>query len=666
MSQSPYLDFVTQTNSLYERYQHDWKLCINSYYGGVEYKNGRYLREYESDFNTPSQTMNTYITNTDGSVVSKVKAKVQYGVSSNETDRGQDIIAGGFYGEKLDNTPLYNYVKLITAEYNSILFRNPPQRSLGTSSEAKTFVEDVDGEGNSINEFMSQVDVMTTVYGVCHVSCIKPLGSNIPKWRIHSPLEVTNWQYKFDIDGNLKLEKIVIVVEKSDAHVVYRLITPTTIETVFVGKDENYIPPIDDVALERLDEKSYRIVQDNELGYIPVQTFYQNTKVYNNVGTTVIQDVAQIQRSIYGDMAEVYAAITYGAHPTLVVDENTAMLNNGAVGAEPGSTVKVQSSLTGESNYTYEFKAPPLNAITEIRELVDNKVQKLSQIAMLRSEDLIKAANSGAQIEVFDDKLSALIRRKATNLENGEAKLWDIWFDWLNMVKPDDFSISYNREYNKRALEFELKEIDLLMGAYQRYEDMFNEESEEDESETEMEDSEEYAMGASCPAATQDVALNLANRQSAIDGAAYGPLNPAQPNEDFWQRLADKWGVSVEQAKASRCGNCAAFVQTSKMLSCIEGGLAAGGVTGGEWDTVAAGDLGYCEAFDFKCASSRTCDAWVTGGPITDANAPAMESESEDESEYSPEEQEFKTEFRNKIRERLLQLLNSSTTDNGF
>ena len=674
MSQSPYLDFITQTNSLYERYQHDWKLCINSYYGGVEYKNGRYLRAYESDFNTPSQTMNTYITNKDGSVVSKVKAKVQYGVSSNETDRGQDLIAGGFYGEKLDNTPLYNYVKLITAEYNSILFRNPPQRYLGTSSEAEMFVEDVDGEGNSINEFMSQVDVMTTVYGVCHVSCVKPLGSDIPKWRIHSPLEVTNWKYKFDIDGNLKLEKIVIVVEKSDAHVVYRLITPNTIETVFVGKDDNYIPPIDDVALERLDEKSYRIVQENELGYIPVQTFYQSTKVYNNVGTTVIQDVAQIQRSIYGDMAEVYAAITYGAHPTLVVDENTAMLNNGAVGAEPGSTVKVQSSLTGESNYTYEFKAPPLNAITEIRELVDNKVQKLSQIAMLRSEDLIKAANSGAQIEVFDDKLSALIRRKATNLENGEAKLWDIWFDWLNMVKPDDFSISYNRQYNKRALEFELKEIDLLMGAYQRYEDMFNkeDESEEEESpEMEMEDSEEYANGASCPPATGDVALNLANRQTAIDSATYGPLNPNQPNEEFWQRLADKWSVTVEEAKKSRCGNCAAFVQTTKIKNCINAGLAAGGATGDEWETVGAGDLGYCEAFDFKCASNRTCDAWIVGGPITDANMPMateVESadESEDESEYSPEEKEFKTEFRNKIRERLLQLLNSSTTDNGF
>jgi hypothetical protein len=24
-----------------------------------------------------------------------------------------------------------------------------------------------------------------------------------------------------------------------------------------------------------------------------------------------------------------------------------------------------------------------------------------------------------------------------------------------------------------------------------------------------------------------------------------------------------------------------------------------------------AGDLGYCEIFDFKCAASRTCRAWI-------------------------------------------------------
>ena len=54
------------------------------------------------------------------------------------------------------------------------------------------------------------------------------------------------------------------------------------------------------------------------------------------------------------------------------------------------------------------------------------------------------------------------------------------------------------------------------------------------------------------------------------------------------------------------------------MLECIKEGLAGGDPKEeNAWDSVSAGDLGYCEAFDFKCASSRTCDAWVVGGPIT-------------------------------------------------
>ena len=185
-------------------------------------------------------------------------------------------------------------------------------------------------------------------------------------------------------------------------------------------------------------------------------------------------DVAQIQRSVYGDNAEIYSAITYGAHPTLIVDENTDALNDGQVNAEPGGIVRVQGGLTGDQqNYVYQFASPSLDAITEIRDLIDNKINKLTQIAMLRSEDLIKASNSGEQIEIFDDKLAALIRKKATNLENAESKLFDIYFDWTNQQKPDDFRVSYSRQYNKRALEAELKEIDVLINVVNKYEEMF-------------------------------------------------------------------------------------------------------------------------------------------------------------------------------------------------
>ncbi len=127
-------------------------------------------------------------------------------------------------------------------------------------------------------------------------------------------------------------------------------------------------------------------------------------------------------------------------------------------------------------------------------------------------------------------------------------------------------------------------------------------------------------LKASCPMATQDIATNLKNRKKAIDTASYGPLNPAEANVDYWNKLADEWNVGAIQAKKQRCGNCAAFVQTSAMKECITGGLAQGDTKEDAYAIDAAGDLGYCEAFDFKCASKRTCRAWIVGGPITDKN----------------------------------------------
>jgi hypothetical protein len=66
-------------------------------------------------------------------------------------------------------------------------------------------------------------------------------------------------------------------------------------------------------------------------------------------------------------------------------------------------------------------------------------------------------------------------------------------------------------------------------------------------------------LKATCPTATQDVRVNLANRSKAIKDAMYGPLNPSEPNEDYWSEIASEWDVPVEEAKKQRCGNCARF-----------------------------------------------------------------------------------------------------------
>jgi hypothetical protein len=150
-----------------------------------------------------------------------------------------------------------------------------------------------------------------------------------------------------------------------------------------------------------------------------------------------------------------------------------------------------------------------------------------------------------------------------------------------------------------------------------------------------------------CPPATRDIVLNLDNRQKAIEAAGYGPLNPKELNSEFWQDKADRWKVDVAEAKKSVCGNCVFFVRTPKMLDCISSGLEAGD-SGKQnaWDAIDQAELGYCEAFDFKCAASRTCNAWAVGGPITeDSEAPVTATAG---SKPAPKKDQIKGSSKNK------------------
>lgn len=121
-----------------------------------------------------------------------------------------------------------------------------------------------------------------------------------------------------------------------------------------------------------------------------------------------------------------------------------------------------------------------------------------------------------------------------------------------------------------------------------------------------------------CPDATQDIKINLKKRNWAFKNVGYGPANPEEPNDEFWQERADEWQTDVDQARTMRCGNCAAFIQTPEMIQCIVSGIepeeAEQDLTE---EVIDAADLGYCELFHFKCAAGRTCSAWLSGGPIT-------------------------------------------------
>lgn len=114
-------------------------------------------------------------------------------------------------------------------------------------------------------------------------------------------------------------------------------------------------------------------------------------------------------------------------------------------------------------------------------------------------------------------------------------------------------------------------------------------------------------------AAIEDVHVNLENRNHAFEEYGYGPLNPREPSNDFWKQKAKVFNTTVEEAKKSRCGNCAAFNQSKEVMNRIADGLGPVGNVVAE-----KADLGFCEMFKFKCAAERTCDAWLVNGPITE------------------------------------------------
>jgi hypothetical protein len=301
-----------------------------------------------------------------------------------------------------------------------------------------------------------------------------------------------------------------------------------------------------------------------------------------------------------------------------------------------GSIIHMPENLDpGLKPYLLEYNGASVDSIYRSIDHAVDMIDKLANTGGVRATG--NRSMSGLALQTEFQLMNAKLAEKADHLELCEEQLWELFAlyqnsTWTGSIQyPDSFSIQDEEsEYAKlqvaRSAATSPEALTLidhkLMELVQN--NLSAETVDLPAPATLTTDGEISApagaeTGANCPLATQDIAVNLANRARAIRVANYGPLNPALPNRTFWMAKANIFKTTVAEAKTSRCGNCAAFNQTARIGDCIDAGLAAGGSGAPDaWATIAAGDLGYCEAFDFKCASSRTCDSWIVGGPIKD------------------------------------------------
>lgn len=99
---------------------------------------------------------------------------------------------------------------------------------------------------------------------------------------------------------------------------------------------------------------------------------------------------------------------------------------------------------------------------------------------------------------------------------------------------------------------------------------------------------------------------NKVNLQRVVDNWHLGP-DKASPkpgaNPEFWDSLAEIWGISTPEARRQLCANCEYFENTPEMMRAMEkipfNALDADG-----------GGRGYCHKFSFICHNLRSCMAF--------------------------------------------------------
>lgn len=371
-----------------------WRFLIDSYYGGKDYRDGKYL--------TP------------------------YMMESRED-----------YESRLDTTPYDNHVKAVVAIYNSFLFRKPPHRyygSISTDPALDPFIKDADLDGRSFDAIMRDVSTYATVYGNCWIILDKPnttaftraeeLQQGIrPYISIFTPENVLDWQYTRTANGYYNLTYLKVYEGQSDNVDLFRVYTPDSISLFEQGADDPYL--LSEIP--------------NQLGKIPAVCVYGQRSAVRGIGVSDVGDVADTCRAIYNELSEIEQLGRLTNHPSLVKTAST----EAAAGA--GSIIQMPEDLQGELKpYLLQPDASSMEGFLQSLKHKIEAIDRMSHMGGIRSIESRRL--SGVALATEFQLLNARLSEKARNLEHAEEQIWRLWAQWQGTVW--DGSIEYPTSFN--------------------------------------------------------------------------------------------------------------------------------------------------------------------------------------------------------------------------
>lgn len=387
---------VISGNNLHNSYHDRWQFYLESYMGGEEYRQAGHLVRYQL-----------------------------------ETEQE--------YQERLRSTPLDNHCKSVISVYTSFLFREQPDRDLGTVEMCpcvEDFMEDADLEGRSLDNFMKEAAVWANVFGHCWIIVTKPsvgavtladeIASGVrPYVNLVTPLTVVDWNWQRSATGAYELVYLKYVEESSEKLATYKEWTKDTITTTVVNHDKKAVEEI--------------ITEVNGIGVIPAVQVYASRSPVRGIGISAIGDIADQQRSIYNEYSEIEQLIRLQNHPALVKTADTE------AGAGAGAIIMMPENMDpGLKPYLLE---PAGNGLTHIYASIAARVDSIDKMA---NTGAVRATTSrtlsGVAMRTEFELLNSKLAEMADNLELAEEQLWQFYAIYQGM--PWDGEIEYPGSFN--------------------------------------------------------------------------------------------------------------------------------------------------------------------------------------------------------------------------
>ena len=395
--QNAYLQ-ATAGNTTYSRNQLRWKFLLDSFTGGQAYREGAYLQRYAL-----------------------------------ETDQQ--------YAVRLLNTPLDNQCRSLISLYTSFLFRTEPEREFGVLEDNPTIediLEDADLDGRSLNAFMKDVAQWSAVFGHMWICVAKPDVGAVtladeqamnarPYLSMYNPLAVTDWRWARQPNGGYQLEYIKYVEEVNGTETVVKEWGYDTITTYKVDTQQ-------EIVLEITEEV-------NGLGYLPFVCAYAERSPVRGLGNSLVDDIADQQRMIYNELAEVYDSIRLDTHPSLVATAGT-----NAQGAAAGQVITMEENLDPNLKpYVLQFEGGQIDKIYASINNRKKMIDSMGNVGAVRATETREM--SGIAIETEFQLLNARLSSIADNLELAEEQIWQIIYTYMGYTwdgeidYPDNFAL---------------------------------------------------------------------------------------------------------------------------------------------------------------------------------------------------------------------------------